>query len=224
MTFTGNISYDEMIHLYGTAQIAVRSVAVRRLLAPVDPGHGVRAAAWCARAPAPSRRSPVRTARPRCSCQPADPAALACAIKRLLEDESLRTRLSTAARERVLERFTWAAMAKRTAEQYRVVIDEYASRGAIGLVLTLDYDRLGMKPGDRVLDIGCGYGRHSYEAVRRGGKVVVARPGRHRTETGSRHVRARWPETSQLPETAHGVGSQRDGAAPSLPRRRPSTA
>src|SRR5438034_817179 len=40
-------------------------------------------------------------------------------------------------------------------------------------VLTLDYDRLGVRPGDLVLDLGCGFGRHSYEVLRRGGRVVA---------------------------------------------------
>jgi len=40
-------------------------------------------------------------------------------------------------------------------------------------MLTLDFDRLGVRTGDLVLDIGCGYGRHSYEVVRRGGRVVA---------------------------------------------------
>ena len=40
-------------------------------------------------------------------------------------------------------------------------------------MLTLDFDRLGVKAGDRVLDIGCGYGRHSFEVIRRGGRVVA---------------------------------------------------
>ena len=40
-------------------------------------------------------------------------------------------------------------------------------------MLTLDFDRLGVGPGDVVLDIGCGYGRHSYEVVRRGGHAVA---------------------------------------------------
>jgi SAM-dependent methyltransferase len=40
-------------------------------------------------------------------------------------------------------------------------------------VLTVDYDRLGLSPGDRLLDLGCGAGRHSYEGFRRGGRVVA---------------------------------------------------
>jgi SAM-dependent methyltransferase len=40
-------------------------------------------------------------------------------------------------------------------------------------VLTVDYERLGLRPGDRVLDLGCGFGRHAFEAARRGGAVVA---------------------------------------------------
>ena len=35
-------------------------------------------------------------------------------------------------------------------------------------MLTVDYDRLGLEPGDRLLDIGAGRGRHVFEAYRRG--------------------------------------------------------
>ncbi|MGA8211150.1 MAG: methyltransferase domain-containing protein [Nocardioidaceae bacterium] len=40
-------------------------------------------------------------------------------------------------------------------------------------MLTVDFDRLGLRPGDRVLDMGCGAGRHAYEAFRRGADVVA---------------------------------------------------
>jgi SAM-dependent methyltransferase len=40
-------------------------------------------------------------------------------------------------------------------------------------MLTVDYRRLGVGPGDRLLDVGCGAGRHAYEAVRRGARVVA---------------------------------------------------
>jgi SAM-dependent methyltransferase len=39
-------------------------------------------------------------------------------------------------------------------------------------MLTVDYDRLGLAPGDRLLDLGCGAGRHAFEALRRGARVV----------------------------------------------------
>lgn len=40
-------------------------------------------------------------------------------------------------------------------------------------MLTVDFDRLGVRDGARVLDLGCGGGRHAYEAWRRGATVVA---------------------------------------------------
>jgi SAM-dependent methyltransferase len=40
-------------------------------------------------------------------------------------------------------------------------------------VLTVRYDRLGLAAGDRLLDLGCGAGRHAFEAARRGARVVA---------------------------------------------------
>ena len=40
-------------------------------------------------------------------------------------------------------------------------------------MLTVRYDRLGLRAGDRLLDLGCGGGRHAYEALRRGARVVA---------------------------------------------------
>jgi SAM-dependent methyltransferase len=39
-------------------------------------------------------------------------------------------------------------------------------------VLTVDLDRLGVRPGAKVLDLGCGSGRHAFEALRRGARVT----------------------------------------------------
>jgi SAM-dependent methyltransferase len=41
-------------------------------------------------------------------------------------------------------------------------------------VLTVRYPMLGLRPGDRVLDLGCGGGRHAFEAARLGAHVVAA--------------------------------------------------
>jgi ubiquinone/menaquinone biosynthesis C-methylase UbiE len=40
-------------------------------------------------------------------------------------------------------------------------------------MLTVDFDRLGLRPGDRVIDMGCGAGRHAFEMYRRGADVIA---------------------------------------------------
>ena len=40
-------------------------------------------------------------------------------------------------------------------------------------MLTVDFARFPVRPGDRVLDVGCGGGRHAFEVYRRGANVVA---------------------------------------------------
>jgi glycosyltransferase involved in cell wall biosynthesis len=54
---------------------------------------------------------------------PADPGALAAAIMRVLDDPDLQARLGAAGRARVLDRYTWAATARGTAEKYREFLE-----------------------------------------------------------------------------------------------------
>src|SRR4051794_38803366 len=40
-------------------------------------------------------------------------------------------------------------------------------------MLTIDYQRIDLVAGQRLLDLGCGQGRHTYEALRRGAAVTA---------------------------------------------------
>ena len=40
-------------------------------------------------------------------------------------------------------------------------------------MLTVDFDRLGLRPGERVLDMGAGAGRHAFEMYRLGADVIA---------------------------------------------------
>ena len=50
-------------------------------------------------------------------------------------------------------------------------------------MLTVDYAKLGVQPGDRLLDLGCGFGRHAYQAARLGAEVVAFDAGPTRSAT-----------------------------------------
>lgn len=41
-------------------------------------------------------------------------------------------------------------------------------------MLTVDFSKFNIKAGDLVLDLGCGGGRHAFEAYRRGARVIAA--------------------------------------------------
>ena len=50
-------------------------------------------------------------------------------------------------------------------------------------MLTVDYERLGVQPGDTVLDLGCGAGRHAFESARRGCLTVASDRDPHELRT-----------------------------------------
>lgn len=84
-------------------------------------------------------------------------------------------------------------------------------------MLTCDYDRLGLRRGDRCLDLGCGFGRHAYEAARRGADVVALDAGLDECE-GVASVVAAMVEAGELDPGRVSVGAvQGDGLALPFP-------
>ena len=87
-------------------------------------------------------------------------------------------RLGAAGRRRAVEVFSWESVAAQTVRVYQQAIARTspardAAPGGGRAVLTVDFDRLGIGPGTKVIDVGCGAGRHSFEAYRRGADVVA---------------------------------------------------
>jgi glycosyltransferase involved in cell wall biosynthesis len=126
VTFTGNISYEELIRLYGTAEIACVPSLYEGFSLPAIQAMSSGLPLVCTNAGAVPEVA-GKHEHTALIVEPGDPGALAVALKRLLEDPGLGAHLSANARERVLDKFTWAAMAKQTAEQYRILIDEYSA-------------------------------------------------------------------------------------------------
>jgi SAM-dependent methyltransferase len=81
-------------------------------------------------------------------------------------------------------------------------------------VLTVDFDRLGLRPGERVLDMGCGAGRHAFEMYRRGADVVAFDQDADEL-SGVRDLFAAMKDTGEVPEGAE--ADVKEGDALSLP-------
>ena len=80
-------------------------------------------------------------------------------------------------------------------------------------MLTVDYDRLGLRPGERMLDLGCGGGRHAFEALRRGARVVALDADDVEVKEAAAIVEA-MEEAGEIPS---GQGSMVNGNALTLP-------
>jgi glycosyltransferase involved in cell wall biosynthesis len=120
VTFTGPLEIDELVRLYSSAEIAVT--------ASLYEGFGLPAAE------AMSCGTPVIATKAGALPEvvggdgagilvpPADPAALAAAIKRLLADKPLRQKMGEAARKRIEESFSWEIAARDTLKVYEEVL------------------------------------------------------------------------------------------------------
>jgi SAM-dependent methyltransferase len=81
-------------------------------------------------------------------------------------------------------------------------------------MLTVEFDRLGLQPGMRVLDLGCGAGRHAFECLRRGAHVVALDADEVELK-GVVSVMAAMSEAGEVPDAAAGVAVR--GTALELP-------
>jgi len=120
VTFTGPLDTDELVRLYSSAEIAVT--------ASLYEGFGLPAAE------AMSCGTPVIATKAGALPEvvggdgtgilvpPADPAALAAAIKRILADKPLRQKMGEAARKRIEDSFSWEVAARDTLKVYEEVL------------------------------------------------------------------------------------------------------
>lgn len=81
-------------------------------------------------------------------------------------------------------------------------------------MLTVDFDRLGVRPGTRVLDLGCGAGRHAFELYRRGTNVIALDRDRAELEQVTTMFDAMFTE-GQVPD--HAVAKTVEADALALP-------
>lgn len=68
-------------------------------------------------------------------------------------------------------------------------------------MLTVDFDRLGIGPSTKVIDVGCGAGRHAFEAYRRGADVVAFDRAESELRSVDTILRA-MAEAGEVPATA----------------------
>jgi SAM-dependent methyltransferase len=79
-------------------------------------------------------------------------------------------------------------------------------------MLTVDFARLPIRPGTRLLDLGCGAGRHAFEAARRGARVVALDMDRKELDQVAA-IAAAMDEAGEIPEGASIRTSSGDATA-----------
>ncbi len=121
--FVSGVSEAELVDLFGSAEVAVVpslyegfSLPAIETLACATPLVATTAGAL-PEVVGPDGVSALHV-------PPGDPEALAAAVGRILDDPELAARLGAAGRARVVELFTWRAVAEQTVAWYRTVLEE----------------------------------------------------------------------------------------------------
>jgi glycosyltransferase involved in cell wall biosynthesis len=121
--FVSGLPEQELVELFGSAQVGVVpslyegfSLPAVELMACGTPLVATTAGAL-PEVVGPDGESALHV-------PPGDPEALAAAVGRLLDDPGLAARVGAAGRARVIERFTWRAVAEQTVAWYRTVLKE----------------------------------------------------------------------------------------------------
>jgi glycosyltransferase involved in cell wall biosynthesis len=121
--FVSGLPEQELVELFGSAQVGVVpslyegfSLPAVELMACGTPLVATTAGAL-PEVVGPDGESALHV-------PPGDPEALAAAVARLLDDPGLAARVGAAGRARVIERFTWRAVAEQTVAWYRTVLKE----------------------------------------------------------------------------------------------------
>ncbi|MDT7551082.1 MAG: hypothetical protein QOE84_3476 [Actinomycetota bacterium] len=121
--FVNGVAESELVTLFGSAQVAVVPSLYEGFSLPA-----VEAMACATPLVATTAGALPEVVGPdgvtALHVPPGDPEALAAAIARVLDDDALAARLGAAGRQRVLDRFTWRAVAEQTVAWYRASLPE----------------------------------------------------------------------------------------------------
>jgi len=151
------ISYERMVELYGSADVAVVPSIYEGFGLPAGEGAGL----WRPRSSRPPAGLPEVVGDAGVLVEPGDstrwPGPFATCSRTTSGAERSANR-----DERIVAEFDWERAARETVQTYRNAIE---TREQGTEMETIDFDRVTMTPGMRVLDVGCGEGRHVHAAA-----------------------------------------------------------